>query len=49
MQGSLVRNLRATNRQVSINVLGLPGGNYFLHILRDGVAEPEVHKVIIAH
>lgn len=49
IQGSLVRNLRTTDRQVSIDVSGLPAGNYFLHILRGGVAEPEVHKVIIAH
>lgn len=48
-QGALVRNLRVTNRQVSIDVSGLPGGNYFLHILRDGATTPEVHKVIIKH
>ncbi|WP_298553722.1 T9SS type A sorting domain-containing protein [uncultured Parabacteroides sp.] len=48
-QGLLVRNLRMTDRQVSIDVSGLPGGNYFLHIFRDGVAEPEVHKVIVSH
>lgn len=49
MQGSLVRNLRTTDREISIDVSGLPGGNYFLHILRNGATEPEVHKVIIVH
>lgn len=48
-QGSLVRNLHVTERQVSVDVSGLPGGNYFLHIIRAGSTEPEVHKVIISH
>lgn len=48
-QGNLVRNLRVTERQVSIDVSGLPEGNYFLHIIRAGSTEPEVHKVIISH
>lgn len=48
-QGNLVRNLRVTDRQVSIDVSGLPEGNYFLHIIRAGSTEPEVHKVIISH
>ena len=48
-QGSLVRNLHVTERQVSVDVSGLPEGNYFLHIIRAGSTEPEVHKVIISH
>lgn len=48
-QGSLVRNQHVTERQVSVDVSGLPGGNYFLHIIRTGSTEPEVHKVIISH
>ncbi len=48
-QGNLVRNLRATDRQISIDVSALPEGNYFLHIIRADTTEPEVHKVIISH
>lgn len=48
-QVNLVRNLRVTDRQVSIDVSGLPEGNYFLHIIRADSTEPEVHKVIISH
>lgn len=48
-QGNLVRNLRTTECQISIDVSGLPEGNYFLHIIRIGSTEPEVHKVIISH
>lgn len=49
IQGALVRNLRVNDKQISIDVSGLPGGNYFLHIYRDGTKEPEVHKVIVSH
>lgn len=49
MQGSLLRNLRVANGQTSIDVSGLPNGNYFLHVNKNGTAEPQVHKVIVSH
>lgn len=49
MQGSLLRNLRVANGQTSINVSGLPNGNYFLHVNKNGTGEPQVHKVIVSH
>lgn len=48
-QGSLVRNLRMVERQMSINVSNLSNGIYFLHIYKPGIAQPEVHKVIVSH
>lgn len=48
-QGSLVRNLRMVERQMSINVSNLSNGIYFLHIYKSGIAQPEVHKVIVSH
>lgn len=49
MQGSLLRSLRVANGQTSIDVSGLPNGNYFLHVNKNGTAEPQVHKVIVSH
>lgn len=49
MQGSLLRNLRVANGQTSIDVSGLPNGNYFLHVNKNGTGEPQVHKVIVSH
>lgn len=48
-QGILVRNLRITDRKVTVDVSGLPEGYYFLHILNKGMREPKVYKVIIKH
>lgn len=48
-QGSLVRNLRMVERQMSINVSNLSNGIYFLHIYKSGITQPEVHKVIVSH
>ena len=49
LQGTLLRSLRVASGQTSIDVSGLPGGNYFLHVYKDGTAEPQVHKIIISH
>ena len=49
MQGSLLRSLRVANGQTSIDVSGLPNGNYFLHVYKNGTNEPQVHKVIVSH
>lgn len=49
MQGSLLRSLRVASGQTSIDVSGLPGGNYFLHVYKNGTLEPQVHKIIISH
>ncbi|MBP3518427.1 MAG: T9SS type A sorting domain-containing protein [Parabacteroides sp.] len=48
-KGILVRNLHIQENETSIDVSGLPEGNYFLHILLEEGKEPEVHKVVIAH
>ncbi len=48
-KGMLVRNLRVQGNATSIDVSGLPEGNYFLHIILEEGKEPEVHKVVIAH
>lgn len=49
MQGTLLRSLRVVNGQTSIDVSGLPNGNYFLHVNKNGSGEPQVHKVIVSH
>lgn len=49
MQGTLLRSLRVANGQTSIDVSGLPNGNYFLHVNKNGSGEPQVHKVIVSH
>lgn len=49
LQGTLLRSLRVASGQTSIDVSALPGGNYFLHVYKNGAGEPQVHKVIITH
>lgn len=48
-KGMLVRNLCVQGNETSIDVSGLPEGNYFLHIILEEGKEPEVHKVVIVH
>lgn len=48
-QGSLVRSVQSAGEQISLDVSGLPGGNYFLHVYKNGTTEPQVHKIIIRH
>lgn len=49
IQGMLVRCLRVSDKQTSMDVSGLPDGNYFLHIYHDGLKDPEIHKIVISH
>ena len=49
IQGMLVRSLRVSDKQTSMDVSGLPDGNYFLHIYHDGLKDPEIHKIVISH
>ena len=49
LQGSLVRTARSAGEQISLDVSGLPGGNYFLHIYDGKGEKPVVQQVIVSH
>lgn len=49
LQGSLVRSVQSAGERITLDVSGLPGGNYFLHVYKNGTAEPQVHKIIVRH
>lgn len=49
IQGSMVRTVQSTGERISMDVSGLPNGNYILHIY-DGIEkEPITQKVVINH
>ncbi len=47
--GTLHKTLKTKEKQVVLNVSGLPNGNYLLHIYESDNVEPQIHKVIIKH
>lgn len=49
LQGSLVRAVQSKGEQVSLDVSGLPGGNYFLHIYDGKSDKPLVQQIVIKH
>ena len=49
LQGSLVRSVQSKGEQISIDVSGLPGGNYFLHIYNGESQKPLVQQIVIKH
>lgn len=49
LQGSLVRTARSAGERISLDVSGLPGGNYFLHIYDGKGEKPVVQQVIVSH
>lgn len=48
-QGALVRTAQSAGERVSLDVSGLPGGNYFLHIYDGKGEKPVVQQVIVSH
>jgi len=47
--GQLRQSTLSKNKNITLNVSGLPSGNYYLHIY-DGVSEtPEIRQIIIQH
>jgi hypothetical protein len=49
LQGSLVRSVQSAGERITLDVSGLPGDNYFLHVYKNGTTEPQVHKIIVRH
>ncbi|MBP3519015.1 MAG: zinc-dependent metalloprotease [Parabacteroides sp.] len=49
LQGSLVRSVQSKGEQISFDVSGLPGGNYFLHIYDGESQKPLVQQIVIKH
>ncbi|WP_304959622.1 T9SS type A sorting domain-containing protein, partial [uncultured Parabacteroides sp.] len=49
LQGSLVRTAQSAGERISLDVSGLPGGNYFLHIYDGKGEKPVVQQVIVSH
>lgn len=49
IQGALVRTAQSAGERVSLDVSGLPGGNYFLHIYDGKGEKPVVQQVIVSH
>lgn len=49
IQGTLVRNIKSSGGEISLDVSTLPNGNYFLHIYNNQETEPQIHKIIINH
>lgn len=48
-QGILIRTVQSAGEQISLDVSGLPGGNYFLHIYDGKGEKPVVQQVIVSH
>ncbi|MBD9165538.1 MAG: T9SS C-terminal target domain-containing protein [Parabacteroides johnsonii] len=49
LQGALVRTAQSAGERISLDVSGLPGGNYFLHIYDGKGEKPVVQQVIVSH
>lgn len=49
LQGSLVRTARSAGERISLDVSGLPGGNYFLHIYDGKGEKPVVQQIVVSH
>lgn len=49
LQGTLIRTVQSVGEQISLDVSGLPGGNYFLHIYDGKGEKPVVQQVIVSH
>lgn len=49
IQGTLLRSLKSSGGQTSVDVSNLPNGNYFLHIYKDSETIPVTHKIVIRH
>lgn len=49
LQGALVRTARSAGERISIDVSGLPNGNYVLHIYDGKEDKPVVQQIIVSH
>ncbi|MCD7850805.1 MAG: T9SS type A sorting domain-containing protein [Parabacteroides sp.] len=48
-QGSLVRTAQSAGERISLDVSGLPNGNYFLHIYDGKGEKPVVQQIVVSH
>lgn len=49
LQGALVRTARSAGERISLDVSGLPEGNYVFHIYDGKDEKPVVQQIIISH